>query len=281
MPSFQVQGIRIHYLTLGHGAPVLMLHGGPGMNYRSMLPLKNLAKDFQLVFLDQRGSGRSALPDLSTLTFDHCVSDLECLREILGIDRWTVVGHSFGGFVGLEYAIRFPKRVTRLVLIDTGYRARQVQEMAPQRLLTMGYSERVATAAHRFFNGRVPYWQTFFVFLRFSPSYFYGRRLMPLVRSLTGKHRMKTAWYWFRHTFSDWDLSTQLQKIEAPTLIVAGRYDFQFPEDAQMDMSRRIHQSRVVIIDQTGHNTPMECPDQVVSHIRQFLSEDIQKASTA
>jgi proline iminopeptidase len=281
MSYLLLPGIRIHYVTLGRGSPLLMLHGGPGMNYRYMLALKELAKDFRLVLLDQRGSGRSFLSDLNTLTFANCVSDLECLREHLGIDRWALVGHSFGGFVALEYAIRFPTRVTHLVLLDTGCSAKSVREMASSQLLRMGYSHGLASAAHRFFNGSISRYQAPFVFLRFSRAYYYKLRLLPLLRSITGIHRLKTAWYWFRYLFQTWDIEAQLGSIEAPSLIIAGRYDFQFPEGLQLNMSTKIPKSELIIIEQAGHNTPMECPEQLTSHIRKFIGANSGKASTA
>ena len=97
--------------------PVLYLHGGPGMScYTFMLwqgPL--LSRSCLLVGMDQRGVLRSdALTD-GALTDEALVADCEAVRAALGIERWTVLGHSFGGRVALQYAARHPDRVAAAV----------------------------------------------------------------------------------------------------------------------------------------------------------------------
>ncbi len=116
-------GARVWFRDAGpRDAPALVfLHGGPGYNSvnfeRSVLPL--LEQQLRVVVLDQRGCGRSSGGHDAPLGMAPTIADLERLRERLGIARWSVVGHSFGGMVALAYQARHPERVARLVLVET------------------------------------------------------------------------------------------------------------------------------------------------------------------
>jgi proline iminopeptidase len=77
----------------------------------------------------------------------------EALREELGFERWTVLGHSFGGHVALEYALRYPASVSHLVLLDTGGDAHWAQQNAAEVLARRGYSAKRVELARRWFNG--------------------------------------------------------------------------------------------------------------------------------
>jgi proline iminopeptidase len=98
--------------------PVLYLHGGPGMSCYTFMhwqaPL--LSRTCRVVGMDQRGVLRSdPLPDGVALTDEALVADCEAVREALGIERWAVLGHSFGGRVALQYAVRHPERISTVV----------------------------------------------------------------------------------------------------------------------------------------------------------------------
>lgn len=100
---------------------IVVLHGGPGgSSYALREGLEDYLEGFRVLYLDQRGGGRSpALPEEPGLfTIDALVSDLFHLRDHLGLDSWTLLGHGFGGLLGLDYARRSPKTTERLVLVN-------------------------------------------------------------------------------------------------------------------------------------------------------------------
>jgi proline iminopeptidase len=117
-------GHSIYWEASGNpdGKPAVFLHGGPGgesgPNHRRLFD----PRKYRIILLDQRGSGRSlphasdAAADLTTNTTWHLVADLEQLREHLGIDRWLVLGGSWGSALALAYAEAHPDSVTELVL---------------------------------------------------------------------------------------------------------------------------------------------------------------------
>jgi proline iminopeptidase len=126
-------GHELWWETCGspEGTPAIVLHGGPGSGCRPWMRGLFDPDAYRIVLLDQRNAGRSTPHasepdvDLSTNTTHHLVDDLERVREHLGVDRWVVVGGSWGSILGLAYAERHPDRVRALVLfgVATGTRA--------------------------------------------------------------------------------------------------------------------------------------------------------------
>src|SRR5260221_7303208 len=112
-------GVRIWYTEVGKGSPVIVVHGGPGMDHLTLeADLAPLEKHHRVIYYDQRGGGRSTLPaNPALLTIDHHVADLEALRQSLWLDRDTLVPHSFGPRIAAPYGIRYPEHVDRMVLL--------------------------------------------------------------------------------------------------------------------------------------------------------------------
>ncbi len=153
--TMTIRGVSLFVDVVGHGDPVVLMHGGPGADHWTMLPLRPLAGQNTLVSYDHRCNGRSSGAALSSMTWDNLTADADALRAALGFERWAVVGHSFGGNVALEYALRYPNSVSRLVLLDTGGDSRWAQENAPRILAGRGFSPRTVRLASRFLNGRI------------------------------------------------------------------------------------------------------------------------------
>jgi proline iminopeptidase len=120
----ELNGVELYFEDTGpRDAPAMIyLHGGPGYNSYSFQDIvgESLAR-YRVVYLDQRGCGRSgalSVDDLSVYTVDAMVDDLEAVREFLGLERFTPLGHGFGAVIGLEYARRFPQRTSMVVAVN-------------------------------------------------------------------------------------------------------------------------------------------------------------------
>lgn len=117
-----VNGVRLWYKVAGQGsaAPLLFLHGGPGYNSYSfeVQAGKALEGKLRIIYLDQRGSGRSERPWTGAYSLPIMVEDIEALRKQLGVPKLALMGHSFGGALALEYAAAYPQHVDRLVLVS-------------------------------------------------------------------------------------------------------------------------------------------------------------------
>ena len=134
-----LDGGRLYGREVGDGDPtIVVVHGGPDFDHGYMLPeMDALAASFRLVYYDQRGRGRSTLackPD--SVTIQSEVDDLDAIRSQLGLDQIVVLGHSWGGLLAMEYAIRHRDRVSHLVLVNTAPVSRSQRRLSPvaQRL---------------------------------------------------------------------------------------------------------------------------------------------------
>lgn len=126
-------GVRLHVTVRGEGPPCLVVHGGPGANSYLIEHFlgEALERSFTMVYLDQRGSGRSTSPADGDYSMDRMVADFEELRLALGFDRWLTLGHSFGGVLQMGYVER-AQELLGLPGPPTGTLAEQLDELAGQ-----------------------------------------------------------------------------------------------------------------------------------------------------
>ncbi len=120
MPIIQANGVDLHYLQVGQGPDLIMLHGIGGNLaawHLGMVPL--LQDHFRLTTYDLRGHGNSSMPP-SGYTTRHMADDLAALMDALQIPHADLMGHSYGADVSLHFALCYPERVRRLVLLEPG-----------------------------------------------------------------------------------------------------------------------------------------------------------------
>jgi proline iminopeptidase len=114
-------GVRLYYRVMGRvGDTVVVVHGGPGLHHRYLVAaLAPMTRTHTLLYYDQRGRGRSdTVTDSHAMGVERDVADLEALRRALRLERLTLIGHGWGGAVGVRYAMAHPDRVRRLALIS-------------------------------------------------------------------------------------------------------------------------------------------------------------------
>lgn len=114
-------GVALFVKVAGRGYPCVFVHGGPGAGSYAVEALAGqpLEKKLQMIYLDQRGSGRSASDPSQNYSLDRQVQDLEELRQQLGLTQWLLMSHSFGGIIATAYAAKYPARVQGLILVNS------------------------------------------------------------------------------------------------------------------------------------------------------------------
>lgn len=273
--------IRDTYLyvhVVGHGYPLLLMHGGPGADHWTLLPFRQLASKFTLIFYDHRCNGRSQAAPVSSMTFENLTADADALRKQLGYERWAVLGHSFGGHVALEYALRYPGSVSHLILVDTGGDSRWARENAAKLLASRGYSPQKVELVRRWFNGEFPARQMPLILMRIGSAYYSRPSLSMITRDLIrgewrSKLRPEPLIFAGRHLLNGWTVMNRLGEITVPTLIVAGRDDFIFPPEHQRELAEAIPHARLRIIERAGHNPHAERSAEVMQAVGNFVSE--------
>jgi proline iminopeptidase len=120
MPYAEVNGTKLFFFKRGSGLPLMVLHGGLGLDHTYLEEtLKLLENDFEVIYYDMRGNGRSDMSSVDIFTYSDLVEDTDALREYLGYKKVFIMGHSAGGYIALLYSLKFQKNLSGLVLFDT------------------------------------------------------------------------------------------------------------------------------------------------------------------
>ena len=273
-----LRDVSLYVDVVGHGDPVVLMHGGPSADLWTMGAFRRLADQFTLIFYDHRCNGRSTGPPAVSMTWENLTADADALREHLGFDRWAVLGHSFGGHVALEYTLRYPQHVSRLVLVDTGADARWSRDNAPRVLSQRGHSPAKVELVRRWFSGEFESREYLPIFWRISSAYMPNHGWRGMLRELAEggwRSRIRPEPFQFagRSLMPGWSVTTRLGEITVPTLILAGREDFVFPPECPHELAAGIAQTQLVLVDGAGHNPQDENPDQVMAVLRPFLAD--------
>ena len=236
MPHIAVNGLSMYYEVHGDGPPLLLLHGGWGSIPEQWLPL--FTSHFRVIAPEQMGHGRTAdRVDRPFHYHDMAENTVELMRR-LGIESAVVIGYSDGGIIGLDMAIHHPERVIKLAL--TGANAR-----------FDGYTTEYQNWVHGFDPVSEPVSDDY---MRLSPD---GAKHWPVFLE-----RLKTMWA-AEPSFTD----EELQRVEAPTLLIIGDRDIVTPEHA-VEMFRTIPGAQLCVVPNASHGVmPAET-------ILTFLRED-------
>src|SRR6266542_3254182 len=223
---------------------------------------------------------------VSSMTWENLTADADALRQELGFEKWAVLGHSFGGHVALEYALRYPDSLSHLVLLDTGGDSRWSQQNAPELLAKRGYSPKIVKLARRFLNGQIAPKEFVPALMRLGSAYNPHTTLLQLAREMIqGEWRTKPraeAHIFARpHLIKGWAVMDRLGEINVPTLVMAGRDDFLFPPEHQVELAAGIPNARLRIIERAGHNPHSEQPAEVMEALRDFIPTDVAMLAAA
>lgn len=275
MTKMFIRGISLNVKIIGHGYPLALMHGGPGADLYTLMSFRRLADQYTLVFYDHRCNGRSTGAEVSSMTMENLTADADALRQALGFEKWAVLGHSFGGYVALEYALRYPHNLSHLILVDTGGDYRWARENAPKVLAQRGFDPGTVDLARRFLNGQIEPGEMFADLMKLGNAYnpYFNLRQAPhmLVTGLQTKLRPEALIYGANHLLKGWTVMDRLGEIQTPTLVMAGRDDFIYPPEHQAELAARIPNAQLVIIDRAGHNVQDEQPIQAIQAVRSFL----------
>lgn len=276
MAKMSIRGISLNVKVIGHGYPLVLMHGGPSADLYSMMSLRPCADRLTLVFYDHRCNGRSEGAEVTSMNMENLTADADALRQALGFEKWAVLGHSFGGYVAMEYALRYPQNLSHLLLVDTGAENRWAQENAPKVLAERGFSPEIVNLARRFLNGLIEPKEMFPSLMKLGDAYTYhvSLRQAPhmIVGGLQTKLRPEALIYSETHFLKGWTIKDRLGEIKVPTLVIAGRQDFIYPPDCQEELAAGIPNARLVFVDRASHSPHQEHPAEVIKAIRDFMA---------
>jgi proline iminopeptidase len=286
-------GVMIYYKTLGKGEPLVIVHGGPGASHDYFLPyLIPLARTNKLVFIDERGSGRSSgLEDPSGYTVENMVEDVEAVRVALNLGKINLLGHSYGGVLAQAYAFKYPQNLNHLILCSTFHSTKMLNEVFQKMLAAMspelrGRIQKMEKAG-LFGHGKdyeknrytsdymIAAWgEGYYPYLyqkRPDPNYdpmAAGNTSWALYREMWGSH----GEYIVDGNLVSVEYTDRLGSITVPTLITVGDHDECDPSIAQ-EMQSKIPGSKLVVLPESGHMTFVDQPTMFLQAVDQFVHD--------
>jgi proline iminopeptidase len=279
-------GAIVYYETIGHGRPLMVLHGGPGATHGYFLPyLLHLARQHRLVFMDERVSGRSERPaNFKGYTLDNLACDADAVRRALGLKTIDVMGHSFGGILAQAYAVKYPSTVRRLILASTGSSASRINtdfklikdSLAPALRAQIDALElrgiigadgaqlpeyrKLADEAEASYEyvGRPPQWDD------------HGDAI--------GWDALNEIWgsrsdFHIDGNLTGFNFVPALRNLRMPTLIILGDHDLVSTATAD-ETHAAIRNSKVIILGRSGHMTFVDQMDAFLHDVSAFLDAE-------
>jgi proline iminopeptidase len=277
--TIQIPGAGLHGELRGSGPPVVLLSGGPGFGTYLQPVADALAAQNRCILLDQRGTGGSKLEpiDEKTVTVELAIADLETVRTSLKLERWSLLGHSWGGMLAMAYACAHPDRVDKLVLVASGGLDLSFAQPFEDTLAGRATPEEAKAYAH---------WSNPEVTAKDAdaagaqrrrirwPAYFYSREkaaeAWPAFAGVPFSSPMSRAMFAdLRRT--NYDLRPGLAKVHCPTLIVHGRQDA-IPETVAYEIRAALPQAELRFVEKSGHMPWLEQPEATFALLRTFLA---------
>lgn len=271
-------GVNLYYQSFDERPVIVVLHGGPGLDQSYLLPqMSKLAKQYRVIFYDQRGSGKSSPTtiDSKNINIDQFIKDLETLRQSLHLKNIILLGHSWGGLLAINYAIQHPKNVSALILLNSapitsnGFKAFEQEYI---KRITPIEKELTAIQTSEKFKQFDPTTTALFyrnVFSTYVANPKTINNLTLIFTPLSAKNSSQIEAL-FAPYFKKYDLRPNLQMLNLPTLVIAGDTD-PIPIWAETEIANSLKKSEFVVIKNSGHFPYIEQPKILFSTINDFL----------
>ncbi|MFQ5944778.1 MAG: alpha/beta fold hydrolase [Anaerolineae bacterium] len=275
--TIPVNGVDLYAVSQGEG-PTVVLMGGPWFGHYYLRPLADeVAREFQVVSYDARGSGRSSALTADQITLDGHLRDLEGVRRGLGIDRMSLIGHSLGALVTLLYAAEHPGNVAALILAHAGppfdpelqgrlheafvkgYTS-QDKERLEAIEASPGFRDRDAQTHEEYFKALyVPFFWDRSVLERLD----FGFTPTTALYALEAEEQLV-------HQLHGRDPVEKLGQITSPTLVMHAEHDI-IPEAFSQFLAKRIGGAKFARLSDVGHFSYLENPALVGETMVKFL----------
>lgn len=273
-----LDGVRIFHEDVGPASnyPLIVLHGGPGLDHSMFRPwLDPLSDTFRLIYMDERGQGRSQRVDPATLSLRAFADDVDRLAVALGLARFALLGHSFGAMIALTHAVErgtathyilsagtasFTKSMPEIRANLEGFEPIALREQVT-RSWDLEPEVKTEDEARRLLAMQMPF---HFATVE-SDAY---RRFTADDRTVYAPEVL--AYFAVNEYAIEYD--DRLSEIARPTLIVTGELDRTCTPRAARDMHAGIRESELVLIPGAGHMAYVERPDVYLPAVRQFFA---------
>jgi proline iminopeptidase len=275
---------RLYVVEVGSsdGYPVLLFHGGPGDDHHEFADYLDPLADrgYRLYFVDQRAQGRSEMCPEHTWTLEQMAHDVVSLAASLGLERYAVLGHSYGAFVVLQNAVDFPG-IAAQTIVSSGLPSARVMAAVERNLAAfepVELRQQVADSWARETDVATP--EDFAQLMHEQMPFHFADPLDPRIAEY--EQRTTGAAYapWVLRKFAAMDyggieVEDRLGDVPQPVLVLAGRHDRTCSVEGAEAMAKRLPDAELVVFEQSGHMTFVEENGPYISACDTFLRKHV------
>ena len=279
-----INGCRLYVEVLGpEDGPVLIAHhggGGIGSLAEPKATFGTLADRFRVIVFDARGCGLSeGIPPYS---HEQWAADVDGLRQWIGAEKIVVAGGSYGGFIALEYAVRYPEHVSAIILRDTSADGSNL-ELAFENARNQDRVEIDWERFNRYWHGEVhddadlkQLWS------ELIPLYDYEYDPVKSAAAVeAGIYRHEAHNWCFQHNWGAYDLKADLPSVTVPTLVTVGRRDWVTPVSSSETIASLMPNAELVVFERSGHSPQVEERELFQRTIRDFVDRAVPVGTPA
>jgi len=260
------------------GVPLLVLHGGPGLDHHEfgdyLDPLTE--RGIRLLLVDQRSCGRSERPSSQTWTLERYAQDVVMLARALDLERWAVLGHSFGAFVALQQAVDYPGVAAATIVsggvqsmrfldeVEANLQAFEPPELREQVIASWAREPDVATP------------QEFELLMRDQFPFHFANPMDPRIddyldRTADTLYAPEVLRHFSAAGYGAIEVEDRLGEVTSPVLVLAGRLDRTCVVEAAEAIVAGVDDAQLVVLEGSGHMTFVEQPDVYLEAVSRFL----------
>jgi proline iminopeptidase len=274
----ELNGVRLHYTIRGSGPALIAISGGPGMDARGWDDFAKIDDFVTIVQLHPRGSGLSGpAPDHAYLLPNYA-SDVEALRNHLGLERPIVMGWSHGGMIAQQFAFTYPGSLSKLILVDTAAYFGEflndieaaVQEFKDQPWFAESFAalKKEWAGEYQTDEDMAALWTHE---VKFYFKHFGAREAAYHERTKDLPVRIDPLKTFNEREAATMDLRQQLANVTVPTLVIVGRHDFITTVSMAEEMVKHLPHAQLEIFEDSGHFAVIEEPQKFYRIVRNFI----------
>ena len=270
-----VNDVQLYYETAGAGPAMLLMHGGLGLDHTCFPDtFKKLEDQAEIIYYDHRGNGRSERVNFDGVTHETFAADADALRAHLGHEKIILFGHSYGGFLAQEYALRYQDRLAGLILCDTAP-VLDYMDVVQANAGARGTPDQLAALGQAFGRPMTDDADFQAIWKSLTPLYFHDYD--PAVGAAMDAKTSYSAAAWNHvnaHCLPVFNVLEQLGQINVPTLVISGADDWITPlEQGGQRIHDTLPNSELVVFDKSGHWPFIEEQEKFVATLSAWLAQ--------
>jgi proline iminopeptidase len=270
---------RLFVVERGEGTPLIVLHGGPGLDHHEFADyLDALCDEFRLILVDMRAQGQSDACPEDTWTLEQMAKDVVSLAEAMNIEDYVVMGHSYGAFVALQNAVDFPGAAA-MTIVSGGVPSirflaaveKNLAEFEPEWL-----RKQVADSWARETETQTK--EDFASLMHDQMPFHFGKPLDPRIaeyeeRTAGTIYSPAVLQHFSKAEYGGIELEDKLKNVTQPVLVCTGRYDRACTVEAAEAMAEGLPNAELVVFEHSGHMTFVEENDLYLNVVREFVNK--------